>query len=383
MKIIGLTAEYNPFHRGHARQLRMIRERFGEDCAVVCVLSGNFVQRGEPALFEEHARAGAALRCGADLVLELPLNFALSSAQGFAFGAVSVLDALGCVDSLVFGSECASLKTLNAVTELLARPEFPALLREALSSGAGFAAARQAAAERLAGGAVPALRERNDILGVAYLEALKKRHSGMEPCPLPRDPAFPAASALRSRPDFLAELPGPAAERFRVETEAGRGPVTAAGLELALLSRLRFLPEEARHALPDAAEGLENRLFAAVRDSGGWEELISRCTTKRYPSSRVRRMLLSAALGLTAETAAAPPEYLRVLGLTRRGAEVLHAASPTLPVLTRTAAGKKYPMLRLEAAAYGLYSLGFSPERRGAGEFWRFGPETVAPGAGL
>ena len=375
MKIIGLTAEYNPFHQGHEHQLRLIRERFGRDCAIVVVLSGNFVQRGEPAVFEAHSRAGAALRCGADLILELPLNYAVSSAQGFAFGAVSVLEALGCVDYLAFGSECASLDALSAVSALLSRPEFPPLLREALSSGMGFAAARQTAAERLAGAELPLLRARNDILGLAYLEALSALHSAIRPCPFPRDPSFPPASALRTRPDFLDVLPHMAAERFLSETAAGRGPVRMEKLELALLSRLRFLPERAWHGLPDAAEGLENRLFRAAQTAGSWEQLVRLCTAKRYPSARVRRMLLSAALGLTADMAAAPPEYLRILALNQRGAAVLRTASPSLPLLSRTGAGKRFPMLRMEAKAYGLYSLGFAPERRNSGEFWKTGAE--------
>ena len=372
MKIIGLTAEYNPFHRGHAYQLCQIRKQFGKDCAIIVVLSGNFVQRGEPALFEAHTRAEAALRCGADLVLELPLSFATASAQGFAFGAVSVLDALGCVDELVFGSECASLEALSDVSALLSRPEYPPLLKEALSAGIGFAAARQAAAERLAGAELPLLRSRNDILGIAYLEALNTLHSSMHPCPLPRCASFPPASALRARQDFFAELPEVAAERFLLDMNAGKGPVRMSGLELALLSRLRFLPEQAWHSLPDSSEGLENRLFRAAQSAGSWEELVRICTTKRYPAARVRRMLLSAALGVTADMASTPPEYLRVLALNRRGASVLHAASPSLPVITRTGAGKRFPMLRMEAAAYGLYSLGFAPEQRNAGEFWKY-----------
>ena len=375
MRVIGLTAEYNPFHRGHAWQLGRIRERFGAEAAVVAVLSGCFVQRGEPALFDAHARAEAAVRCGVDLVLELPLPWALSSAQGFARGAVRVLDSLGCVDTLCFGSETADMEALMETSRLLADPGMKPLLREALASGLGFAAARQRAAETLACRELPALRQRNDILALSYLEALEDLGCGMEPCPLPRCPDFPPASALREREDFYEALPPEAAEVFRRETAAGRGPVRPKDLELPVLAALRALPEEAWTNLPDLGEGLENRLRRAALEAGTWEELIRLGVTKRYTAARLRRLALSAFLGLTREMAAAAPGHIRVLALDSRGAEVLRMASPRLPVLTRAAKGRGDPLLELTMRGEGLYALGFrNPEERKGDRGWRQSP---------
>ena len=240
MKTIGIIAEYNPFHRGHEAQLRLLRERFGPDCALVAALGGCFTQRGEAALFTKYARAEAAVRCGADLVLELPLPWAASSAEGFARGGVGVLDALGCVDTLAFGSECADLGRLERIAALTFSADYDALLRAKLGDGVGFAAARQRALEALAGEALPELRERNDILAVEYLRALKAQGSKMEPLPLRRFSEFPPASELREKGDFLPELPEGAAEVFRRETALGRR-ADPSRLDAPILAKLRSM----------------------------------------------------------------------------------------------------------------------------------------------
>ena len=375
MRIIGLTAEYNPFHLGHAWQLARIRERFGEDAAIVVVLSGCFVQRGEPALFDAPARAEAAVRCGADLALELPLPWALSSAQGFARGAVGVLEGLGCVEELAFGSETGDLAELMEVRRRLTDPALRPLLREELRSGLGFAAARQRAAERLADRELPQLRQRNDILALSYLEALEDLHSPIRPCPLPRCPDYPPASALREREDFPEFLPPEAAAVFRREMEAGRGPVRPSDLDLPILAALRSLPQEAWARLPDGGEGLENRLRRAALEAGTWEELIRLGVTKRYPAARIRRMALAAFLGLTRDSGAGTPGYIRVLALNPQGAAVLDMASPRLPVLTKPAKGRGDPVFELEQRARGLYALAFrDPAERRGDRGWRQSP---------
>jgi len=149
MKIIGIIAEYNPFHRGHEAQLAALRARFGAESALVVALGGCFTQRGEAALFSKYARAEAAVRCGADLVLELPLPWAASSAEGFARGGVGVLSGLGCVDTLAFGSECRDPARLARIAALTEAADFDALLREQLGTGVGYAEARQRALESI------------------------------------------------------------------------------------------------------------------------------------------------------------------------------------------------------------------------------------------
>jgi predicted nucleotidyltransferase len=365
MKTIGIIAEYNPFHKGHEAQLRLLRERFGSDCAIVVALGGCFTQRGEAALFTKYARAEAAVRCGADLVLELPLPWAASSAEGFARGGVGVLHALGCVDALAFGSECADLGKLAKIADLTADKAYDARLREALAGGVGYAAARQKALESLAGEALPELEARNDILGVEYLRALKARGSGIAPLPLPRFGEFPPASALRKKADFFPDLPQAAAEVFRREAALGRR-AEGERLDAAILARLRSMTETELAALPGASEGLENRLKKASLTAGTVEELVALATTKRYPAARIRRMALAALLGIPAELEKGFPPYLRVLGLNERGARLLHDARPALPVVTKPADGRG-PVFELEARACGIYALAFPDpaQRRG------------------
>ncbi len=368
MKKIGLLAEYNPFHRGHAWQLEKIREAFGQDCCITAVMSGCFVQRGEPALFDKHARARAALACGADLVLELPLPWAMASAGDFARGGVKLLHALGSVDCLCFGSESGDLARLRQLAALLRRPELDSLIREELERGAGYALARQRAAQRLSGEALPELERRNDILALEYLLALEGCGSSMEPVAIPRSGDFAPASSLRRRPDFLSHLPEAAAEVFREEARQGRGPVRMESLEGAILARLRCLEEEDWARVPDATEGLEKRLMRLCRSACSMEQLVREATTKRYPAARVRRMLMAAFLGLEGGLARQDPGYLRLLAMNGRGRELLRQAEPTLPVITKPARGKDDPVFRLEARACGLYALGFPDRVQRAGD---------------
>ena len=365
MKTIGIIAEYNPFHRGHEAQLRLLRERFGPDCRIVVALGGCFTQRGEAALFTKYARAEAAVRCGADLVLELPLPWAASSAEGFARGGVGVLHALGCVDALAFGSECADPERLAKIAALTGDGCYDALLRQALGAGVGYAAARQKALEALAGEALPEVAARNDILGVEYLRALEAQSSHMEPLPLKRFGGFPPASALRKKADFLPDLPEGAAEVFRREIALGRR-AEPERLDAAILSRLRSMTDAELAALPGASEGLENRLKKASLAAGTVEELVRLATTRRYPSARIRRMALAALLGIPAGLEKGLPPYLRVLGLSERGAKLLHDAHPALPVVTKPADGRG-EIFELEARACGIYALTFPDpaQRRG------------------
>lgn len=363
MKTIGIIAEYNPFHRGHEAQLRFLRERYGPDCALVIALGGCFTQRGEAAVFAKYARAEAAVRCGADLVLELPLPWAASSAEGFARGGVAVLRGLGCAEALAFGSEGGDLGRLRDIAALTGDQRFDGLVREALASGEGYARARQRALEALAGEALPELGRRNDILGIEYLRALEAQGGGPEPLVLPRFGQFPPASALRELPDFLPALPEAAAEVFRREITLGRRSEPWR-LDAAVLARLRSMSEEELAALPGAAEGLERRLRRAALKAGTAEELVRLVTTKRYPAARVRRMVLAALLGIPAGLEKTLPPYLRVLGLNGRGAALLHGASPSLPVIVKPARGAG-EVFELEARACGIYALSFpAPEQR-------------------
>ena len=188
MKVAGIVAEYNPFHNGHAHQVERTRApEGGEASHVVAVMSGSFVQRGEPALLPKADRVRAALAGGVDLVLELPLPWALSSAEGFAYGAVSVLAGLGCVDLLSFGSECGEVAPLEKAVSVMEGPRFSSLLRYHLDYGISFPEARRKAVEELAGSRTASLLDSpNNILGIEYLKALRRLSSPIQPFTLRR-----------------------------------------------------------------------------------------------------------------------------------------------------------------------------------------------------
>ena len=239
METVGIICEYNPFHNGHARQLRLIRQAMGEDCAVVCLMSGNYVQRGEPAVFPKMLRAEAALRCGANLVLELPLTAALSSAEGFAFSGVSILSELGC-DRLCFGVETRDTEALLCSAKANLDPRFDGLLRQQLDSGCSYAAARQLALEALGAGA--GLSSPNDILAVEYCKALLRLNSPMHPLPLYRTGSYHAPEPIDRTRDIGVDHRAPRGARWgrQHKPRATRPSATRAHHAVVVILELTF-----------------------------------------------------------------------------------------------------------------------------------------------
>ena len=373
---VGIICEYNPFHRGHAWQIGEIRRTQGENTAIVCAMSGNFVQRGDFAVMEKHRRAEAAIRGGADLVMEIPLPWAIVSAEGFAAGGVSVLAASGVVDTLAFGSECADAQKLLAAADCLRSEQFAALLRQKLKDGTSFAAAREAAAAELADvGEV--LSAPNDILGVEYCKAIAAQGAVMKILPLARKgaqhdgaAADGIASATEIRRMLCADEPAgeymtEASRRlYEQERSAGRAPVRMETCERAILAVLRGMSEEELRAYDSGAEGLYHRFYDAAHTACGIEELLAAVKTKRYAYARVRRMLLAAYLGVSALPERVP--YLRVLAANERGRTLLREMKRTaaLPILTKPAEVRKLDaqaqaVFAAEAAATDRYVLAY------------------------
>ena len=355
MRTAGIISEYNPFHRGHAWQIGELRRRLGAETAVVCAMSGSFVQRGDFAVMRTHARAEAAVRGGADLVLELPLPWAIASAEGFAAGGVGVLAATGAVDTLVFGSECGDTETLKAVAAALESESFAAYLRQGLQEGVSFAAAREAAARKLLGEKAAVLAQPNDILGVEYCKAIARQAAALMPLALPRrgvghDGGAAEGFASASR---IRELLINGASICARECAAGRAPVTMANAERAILARLRAMREEDLAPFDGGGEGLYHRFYDAVQRETTIDGILAAAKSKRYAYARLRRLLLSAFLGLTAELPARIP-YLRVLACNARGREVLKTMKTTAaaPILTKSA-----QVRRLDAGAQRLFAL--------------------------
>lgn len=354
MDAVGIIAEYNPFHAGHAFHIAETRRLLGE-CAVIAVMSGNFVQRGECAVLDKWARARAALEGGADLVLELPTVWAVSSAERFARGAVELLASTGAVTHLSFGCECGDADKLRQAADCLDGPRYPAALRRFLDTGLPFAACRQGAVGELLGQETAELLARpNNNLGVEYIRALNALGSGIRPVTVPRagaghdggnHPDYPSASFVR--------------ERILSGALGAENPASLRWGERWVLAALRTMGEEDFAALPDCGEGLSRRIYRAARQGVTLDEVYALAKTKRYTHARVRRAVLWAALGLRAADRPDRPPYLRVLGATERGRELLREmkTAASLPVITKPAHGRGIPLLELEARCTDLYQL--------------------------
>ena len=334
MKTIGIICEYNPFHLGHQKQIDHIRAQFGSDAVIVCLMSGNFVQRGMPAVFDKSLRAKAAIDCGADLVLELPKVYALSSAEGFAAGGVTVLSPI--CDYLCFGSETGEADALMETARALLSPEFSPALRTALESGCSFPVARQQALKQM-GLDASFLEKPNDILAVEYCKAILAQGSSMKPLPIRREGNYhdtkadaenPSATSLRQLMEqnepWNTYVPAPARDIFR------DAPIhTLFAGERAILARLRTMTDADFEALPYGSEGLWRKLMHACREHATLDDILTATKSKRYTRTRLDRMVMCAYLGITEEILNAPVPYVRVLGARTTGIPALKKARET------------------------------------------------------
>ncbi len=350
MSIVGIVAEFDPFHKGHEYLIAQVRRRCGEGTIVAAAMSGDFTQRGSCACFDRHVRTEMALRGGADLVIELPLPWAISSAETFARGGVAALLAAG-IDTLAFGSECGDVSRLERIAGALEDPAYPDALKQALSSGCSFAAARQRALETLIGPDARQLEQPNDLLGVSYLAALRAAGAGVQVMAIPRKgpghnapeaaSGFSSASAIRNmlaggqRNAAMAAIPLSCRGVLERALMVGNGPASLHNNERAILTRLRLMTPEDFLLLPDVSEGLENRLYRAAQNARSLEGFYDLARSKRYPLARIRRLALWAYLGLEAGDRPDALPYLRILGMNGRGQEVLHRQKKTIPLLTK------------------------------------------------
>jgi predicted nucleotidyltransferase len=360
-----IICEYNPFHNGHLHQLALTRAELGTEAGIVCLMSGNYVQRGEPALFDKMVRARAAIDCGASLVLELPVTCALRSAEGFGGGAVDILNRLGCVDVLSFGCECGAADDLQEITAALLSERFPLLLQKHLAEGLPFASARERAVQEMTGlGAL--LRKPNNILAVEYCKALRRTGSTIRPLALLRNGDYhggdsaesPSATAVRERltdgGDWRALVPAEAAACY---ADAPRH--TLAQGERAMLARLRALSDEEWESVPFGTEGLWSKVMKAARAESSVEGILTASLSKRYPRTRLSRLLLCAYLGISSEVLDAPAPYVRVLAFDERGRALLRTAKEhgSIPLCNAGEAGSDAAYATLEYRSADLYTL--------------------------
>ena len=365
MQTAGVICEYNPFHLGHARQLGLIRQQLGPEAAIVCLMSGNYVQRGEPAVFDKCVRARAAVEAGANLVLELPVTYALRSAEGFAAGGVSILSRLGC-GFLSFGCESGDGDAIFRAAEASHSSEFEQTLHANIQTGLSYAAARQRALEAL-GQDGQLLTRPNDILAFEYCRAILTQGSSMRPLAVLRpgdyhadtpDAENPSATAVRrlilSDGDWRRYVPAVCAYEDAV-------PHSLLWGEKAMLARLRGMEQADWARAAHGSEGLWSKVWRAVQTQPDYERVLEAAKSKRYPRTRLQRLLLCAYLGLDAQTLLREAPYVRVLAFDEKGRALLREMrkNGALPIVNAGERGPDAEYFALEcrcAALYGLFS---------------------------
>ena len=360
MNAIGIIAEYNPFHNGHLYHLTEAKKRSAAD-ACVCIISGNFTQRGEAAILDKWQRAHLAVSCGADLVLELPFVFSVRSAEAFAWGGVSILSGIPDVKALAFGSECTNLPLLKTAAALSFKEEFRHHLRNELKAGHSYAAGVSSALACLSGTDEQLFKEPNTILSIEYLKALKKTGSCLQPVPIERKTAqhsdaaivspIASANAVRKelfsagRSEQLLQQALPEAV-FTALCRAYPLPDTLPSvtwLFSALRLQLLHLSRNDLQEITGISEGLEHALFRAARTSENMPDFLRQIKSRRYPQSRLQRLLLAVLLRFSKADArsfdASGPLYARVLAANSRGCQILKnmKKSAAFPVITKTA----------------------------------------------
>lgn len=381
MKVVGLITEYNPFHNGHLYHIRKAREVTGADTVIV-VMSGNYVQRGVPAMMPKRLRAFAALEAGVAAVFELPVFFACGSAEYFAEGAIALLDALGCVDAICFGSECGDVKSLEKIAKILADEpeEYTVLLRNYLKSGLSYPRARQAALKSyFKDEALDTILEQpNNILGIEYMKALYKKNSTIRCCTIRRVisgyhdekllPSLSSAAAIRKAlaygEDFprltqysLTDGPAPPGVLLKLKDQVPhsclqilkeyfhtRYPVYANDFSLLLKYRLLSETKETLTQYTDISEDLANRIINRAGEFLSFSQFCRLLKTRELTYARISRCLMHIILGITASDLKAYQkdgycQYAHILGFRKDSTNILSALkqSAKVPLITRPA----------------------------------------------
>ncbi|MFP7296020.1 nucleotidyltransferase [Neobacillus niacini] len=382
MKAVGVIVEYNPFHNGHAYHLQAAKETAHADLAIA-VMSGNFLQRGEPALVSKWYRTKMALLSGVDIVLELPYPFATQKAETFANGAVSILDAIGC-QSLCFGSESGDISTFQQTVEYMNthKEHLDEKIKMNIKTGVSFPKALSLSFQSLSSTEnVLSLDKPNNILGFHYVKAIRKQNSSIVPLTIKRknadyhDEHFTAetiASATSIRKALFSSAAGNSAiEQYVPEAtstllkqylkEYGNFHEWENYWNLLRFRLLHSSPKELRE-IYEVEEGIENRLITAALDSGTFKEFMQKVKTKRYTWTRLQRICVhiltntkKSEMSTTLEKAA----YLRLLGMTKTGKEYLnkYKSQFNLPLVSKISAYKEN-FISLDIKASRVYSFG-------------------------
>ena len=396
-KVVGIVAEYNPFHNGHHYHIQESKQKAGAD-AVVAVISGNFTQRGEPSITNKWSKAYMALCGGADLIIELPTIYAISSAENFARGAIKILDSLKIVNSISFGVENDDIGALSSIANVLSEEpkEYKTILNHELKKGESFPKARENALmmylndiKRYAN----ILKGSNNILAIEYLKILKEQKSNLEPIAILRknvgykdekiEDNFASSTAIRkllcqNDTETLSKVLPKMSYRVLVNDAKNGGLIL--GLEKyekEIIYQLRKMSVEQIADLPDVAEGLENAIKNAVENCNTIKEVIEQVKSKRYTQTRIKRILLYCLLGIdkkTMETSKKITPYARVLGFTKKGQGLLSEISKNNPKINLITSVKQFvdenknkllkEMLNTDIFATDVYTLAYKEESK-------------------
>ena len=391
-RVLGIIAEYNPFHNGHLYHIAKSKQETGAQY-VVAVISGNFVQRGNTSIVNKWIKAKMALSNGVDLVIELPTIYSISSAENFAEGAIKILNSLGVVDTVSFGMEAKDISTLNNIANILyTEPkEYVTMLSHELKKGNSFPKARENAlmmylndikkyANVMAGS--------NNILGIEYLKAMKKTKSTIIPIGIKREKVlyndkyivdeFASATAIRKmlmtkELDGISKvMPRSSYIQLGEELKIGHYVIDISRFEKEIIYMLRRMSIEEIANLPDVSEGLENSIKNAANSCNTLNELVNIIKTKRFTQTRIQRILLYGLLGITKkkmETSKKVTPYVRVLGFNNKGKELISEMMRLNPKLNVVTSVKKYidtvanknlkEMLETDILATNVYTLGY------------------------
>lgn len=348
--VTGVVCEFNPFHNGHAHLINEIKKN--NDTKVVAFMSGNFVQRGDAAIFDKYSRAKTAVQNGADLVIEIPTVFAVQSAEGFAKASTDLMKASNVVDSIAFGAECADSEKLKEVADFLKNGQTQKMIAEEMKKGISYAKAVQNIAK------TDILATPNNVLAIEYLKncdfsatAVKRIGKGHD-----TDDIFYSASAIR--------------EELRKNNEEKLNFAMLKNCENAILYKLRTMSKSDFLLIPDVTEGLENKIVKSVAENTNLDDIIMSVKSKRYTHARIRRIILRAFLGITKDDIQNVP-YLKILAFNENGRNILTdiKEKSSLPIITKHKEAKelsgyaKY-LYEKECMFTDIYSLMFNEAKK-------------------
>ena len=377
MKFNAIICEYNPFHNGHKYHLESVKAQ--NNAPTVAIMSGSFTQRGDISVTNKFIKAETAVKNGVDLVVELPTVYAVGSAESFARGGVGIAEGMGCIKNLCFGAECADKEKLIKAAESFENKSFKTALREYLGNGCYYPSAVENAVRDVCGDELAEIvKSPNNILAVEYIKAAEKldfivtKRKGADHDSAYGEGDIRSASQLREMIYKGKDISPFSPAEIENYADIKR-------LERVILYRLRTMSAEELSLLPDVTEGLENRIVEAVKSSVSLDEILNKVKTKRYTMARLRRIIICALLGITAEMSKKNPPYIRALAFNNKGAEIMREIkrNGTVPLITNVADGyaalddEAKRIFEIDLRATDIYSLACESVEPCASDFKR------------